>query len=342
MGLCPCRMRRAAMALATVLLAGCNATVDNDDNAWGGDHDADRWYTAGARLEHPAVASDGDSLVEQFDRLVIAVAGTLPTPLDGPDTETDASSVIGMQMYTPEDTSTSLPLPDDRPYAGYVYAGVVRHDTRLDPDALRRHDEQSSVELDVGLVGPSTRVDDLQDEVHGWFNQQKPEGWDNQLDDEPGLVLRAARRWRVDYGESGWGLAYDLSPRVDGALGNIDTHVGVGGVARLGVNLSRALDPTLGDPRSAARRGERPSSVYVFTGVDGRFVAHNLFLDGNTFEDSLSVTEERLVGELELGLGWELGAFRFSWSRHLRSKEFEGQPDSQAYGSFTVSWTPAL
>ena len=345
MGSCPCRKRRAALALAGLLAAaaaGCTATLENDDNAWGGEHDSDRWYTAGARFEHPAVASDDDSLVAAFDRLVLDVAGTLPTPLDGPDRETDASSVIGLQMYTPENTQTTLPLPDDRPYAGYIYAGIVRHDTRLDPDALRRHDEQSSVELDVGVVGPATRMEDIQDEVHGWFDQDKAEGWDNQLDDEPGLVLRATRRWRVDYGESGWGLAYDLSPRVDGALGNIDTHVGAGGVARLGVNLSRALDPALGDPRSSARRQERPASLYLFAGVDGRFVIHNLVLDGNTFEDSLSVDKERLVGETEVGLGFDLGAWRLAWSRHVRSKEFDDQPDDQVYGSITVSWTPTL
>jgi hypothetical protein len=331
-----------AMAGLLAVSAGCTATLDNDDHDWGGDKDTDRWYTAGLRLERPAVASEDDSTLAAFDRLVLDIAGTLPTPLDGPGSEMDASSVIGLQIYTPENIDTPLPLPDDRPYAGWVYAGVVRHDTRLDPDASRRHDEQSSVELDLGLVGPSTRMDDLQTEVHGWFDNEEPQGWDNQLDDEPGLVLRATRRWRVDYGESGSGLAYDLSPRVDGALGNIDTHVGAGGVARLGVNLSRSLDPALGDTRAAGRHPEQPASVYVFAGLDGRFVVHNLFLDGNTFEDSLSVDKERLVGETEFGLGFDLGAWRLAWSRHVRTKEFEDQPEDQAYGSVTVSWTPAL
>jgi hypothetical protein len=332
------------MALAGLLAvsAGCTATLENDDHDWGGDKDSDRWYTAGARFEHPAVASEDDSLHAAFDRLVLEVAGTLPTTLDGPGTEMDASSVLGLQIYTPENTRTTLPVPGDRPYAGWVYFGVVRHDTRLDSDALRRRDEQSSVELDFGLVGPSTHMDDLQTEVHGWFGTDEAEGWDNQLDDEPGVVLRATRRWRLDYGEPGWGLAYDLSPRVDGALGNIDTHVGAGGVARLGVNLSRALDPALGDPRSTARQEERPASLYLFAGVDGRFVAHNLFLDGNTFEDSLSVNEERLVGETQFGLGFDLGAWRLALSRHVRTREFEDQPDDQAFGSITVSWTPAL
>jgi hypothetical protein len=203
----------------------------------------------------------------------------------------------------------------------------------------------TSVELDLGLVGPSTHVDDLQGELHGIFGADEANGWSNQLDDEPGLVLRAARRWRADYEqlEPRSSLAFDLSPRVDGALGNIDTHVGVGGGARLGLNLSRALDPIVGDPsllRPGARGLEPPTSVFLFADLDGRFVIHNLFLHGNTFEDSQSVTTERIVGEGALGVGWEQGPWRVALSKHLRTAEFTDQPDDEVYGSLTVSWTP--
>ena len=39
-------------------------------------------------------------------------------------------------------------------------------------------------------------------------------------------------------------------------------------------------------------------SAYVFAGVDGRAIARNLFLDGNTFEGSRSVNKMNLVGDL--------------------------------------------
>ena len=329
-------MLRAAFAATSLLLAGCTATIDNDDSAFVGDGH-DRWYTAGARFERPAVAEEDGSLAAWLDGLVRDVAGALPLECDDPGVVT-ASGVLGLEMYTPENTSATQPLPDDRPYAGYVYAGVVRRDTRLDPDPLRRRDVQATVELDVGWVGPATHVDDLQTTMHGIFGMEEADGWDNQLDDEPGLVLRGALRRRVGYAETGSGLAFDLVPRVDGALGNIDTHVGLGGLVRAGVNLSRALDPKVGEWPGGE---ERPASVFVFADVDGRCVLHNLFLEGNTFHDSLSVDEELWVGELALGLGWEHGPWRIMWARHERSLEFEDQPEHQGYGSLTVSWTPA-
>jgi hypothetical protein len=274
------------------------------------------------------------------------IAQSLPSAGDGgPYTSSTASSVFGLQMYTPEDTDTSAPVLDDRPYAGWAYVGVLRRDTQLDPDALRRDDVESTFELDLGFVGPAVRMQDIQETAHQIFGGDEAQGWDNQLKDEPGVVLRAARRWRADYDQllPASGLGWDLIPRVDGALGNIDTHVGVGGAGRLGLNLSRALDPIVGDTsrlQPGGRHDEPPASLFLFADLDGRFVIHNLFLDGNTFKDSQSVTEERFVGEAAIGLGWEKGDWRIAYSKHFRSKEFEGQPDDQIYSSLTVAWTP--
>ena len=327
------------MTAALLLLAGCTATIDNDDSGFLGDGN-DRWYTAGARFERPAVAT-GDSPAGLLDELVRDVAGALTLP--GEETGVvSASGVLGLEMYTPENTKVEAPLLDDRPYAGWIYAGVVSRETWLDADPLRRRDSEVAIELDLGWVGPATHLDDLQRSLHSIFGMNEPKGWGNQLDDEPGLVLKGALRHRWGYDELGAGLGWDLVPRVHAALGNIDTHAGLGGGLRLGFNLSRALEPLAGDPLLYGRPdAERPASVFVFADADGRYVAHNLFLDGNTFEDSQSVDAEHFVSELAVGLGWEWGPWRIAWARHERSDEFEGQPEGQGYGSFTVSWTPA-
>jgi lipid A 3-O-deacylase len=40
---------------------------------------------------------------------------------------------------------------------------------------------------------------------------------------------------------------------------------------------------------------------YVFAGAEGRYVAHNIFLDGNTFADSHSVDRRPFVLDIQLG-----------------------------------------
>ena len=78
-----------------------------------------------------------------------------------------------------------------------------------------------------------------------------------------------------------------------------------------------------------------PFGGYVFLGAEGRYVARNIFLDGNTFDDDgPSVSgRRRWVGDIQTGIGAELGAVsdrfylcaqdrtihRTRWSGQIRS-----------------------
>ncbi len=69
-----------------------------------------------------------------------------------------------------------------------------------------------------------------------------------------------------------------------------------------------------------------PFGFYFFVGAQGRAVARNLFLDGNTFEDSRSVDSKALVGDLSGGLSMFWGnAVRLDAVVTYRTEEFEDQ-----------------
>ena len=65
---------------------------------------------------------------------------------------------LGQNMYTPKSITTSTPQPFDRPWAAWLYLGGVAQrakDNRLD-----------TVEIDLGLVGPSALGREVQTEWH--------------------------------------------------------------------------------------------------------------------------------------------------------------------------------
>ena len=71
-----------------------------------------------------------------------------------------------------------------------------------------------------------------------------------------------------------------------------------------------------------------PFGFYFFVGTQGRAVARNLFLDGNTFQDSRSVDSEALVGDLSGGLALFWGdAVRLDTVVTYRTEEFEDQDE---------------
>lgn len=79
--------------------------------------------------------------------------------------------------------------------------------------------------------------------------------------------------------------------------------------------------------------------MHLFASFDGRAVARDIFLDGNTFQDSHSVDKKYLVGDVSLGLGLIHRRWKFSLARVWRSKEYDGQQEPHKFGSVSLSYS---
>ena len=89
------------------------------------------------------------------------------------------------------------------------------------------------------------------------------------------------------------------------------------------------------DPRVAL---DRNFSFFVFGAVDGRAIARDLFLDGNTFRRSRSVNKEYLVADLSAGIGLIAGPWQLTFTKVRRTREFKTQAESfNDFGSITLS-----
>jgi len=198
-------------------------------------------------------------------------------------------------------------------------------------------------EINIGIVGPDSQADDTQKWIHRWrFPEDIPQGWDHQIKNEPGLVLKYARLWRWSPIPGG-GKYFDLLPRAGVELGNVATFGTVGGAARLGYNLPPDFGPQIIDSPSSATGGlshrSNGFSIYTFAGVDGRAVARDITLDGNTFESSAHVEKYNFVDDLSWGVVCQpCRHIEFSYTQITRSKEFYGQVNKDVFGSLDLKF----
>lgn len=256
-----------------------------------------------------------------------------------PDTQKNFGFSVGQQIYNPKDQNADPPDPTDRPYAGWSYVElsfVSKTETRAD-----------IISVQAGIVGPSSGAEKAQTEVHELIEDDVPAGWDHQLEDEPGLNIIYERRHRVAARALGDTLGFDFIPHGGFSLGNVQTYANLGGTARLGFNLPS--DFGVGVARGASvgaspiddldpRVGDRAASLFVFAGADGRAVAQDIFLDGNTWKDSASVDKEHLVADIFAGVGLIAGRWQLTATVVHRTKEFETQPDPWTrFGSVSLS-----
>ena len=243
-----------------------------------------------------------------------------------------AGYVLGHSIFTPDNIAAVTPLPDERPYAAWLYGGVAlvaETDTRLD-----------TWELDLGIIGPSARGEDIQNSFHEFIGVDEANGWDNQLSDEFGYALIYERKWRArwEYQRTGYGI--DITPHLGGSLGNVGTYLNLGVTLRLGNDLSNdfgapRIRPSL--PGSNFFLPHDSFGWYLFAGIDGRAVAYNIFLDGNTDKDSLSVDREPFVGDLQAGLVLTIGPARLAYSYVYRTREYTTQEEPDRFGSISLS-----
>jgi len=316
------------VGLTGTALAGGTVALQFENDILGLD-DSDKHYTNGLALSW---LSRPDQLPGWLDRRVRGHNAWF-----GADTF-HLRLAVGQNLFTPEDIKTTDLVVDDRPYAGWLHGDMTI--VAQDDNSL------TLLEISLGVVGPSAMGREVQDWVHGVIDSPIPQGWDNQLHDEFAVMVGYGRKWRNFGQDQCWtvpglpGLEFDISPQVDMALGNVFTYAATGVSLRLGQGLRGTVTPIRLRPGGTGSLIRGPGKGFawnVFTGIEGRWMIHNIFLDGNTFGSSHSVERIPLVGDF--WVGWDLSWRSLRMAVHYvnRSREFVGQHSSDHFGALTFA-----
>jgi hypothetical protein len=295
----------------------------------------DRHYTNGAQISllSPTLKEDsilGGSLTWLEQNTFLFLRPTRPT-----DNRFEWI-IAGQGIYTPQDHSLINPDPKDRPYAGWLYTGFSWIENR-DDHVL------TSFEVQAGVVGPWALGRQIQNGFHSIFGIGPAHGWNYQLGNEFGFVLTWDRNWRFDH-DLGNGFSWEVIPTVGLAVGDVFTYAQTGGIIRWGKGLKADWGPNLfrpGYPGTAYFDPNRSLSDWGFdfyAGLLGRLVAINVFLDGNTFQNSRHVDKEIPVGDALAGAEiFYRDRLRIGFAAVLRSPEFHQQRGPDAIGAFNAS-----
>ena len=188
----PLRSRHVALCITALLIAHApsgyaessgeiQVFIENDFLAG-----TDRYYSNGLKIGFGAQPEAWPAPVQHWLESVL-------TSLDlGQDKKYEQGFFLGQNIYTPRDIKTSEAQPNDRPWAGWLYAGwVLQH---LDPD--HRAPVLDTLELDVGVIGPPALAKQVQTQWHKLIGAPEPRGWAHQLPAEPGFMVGYLKKWK--------------------------------------------------------------------------------------------------------------------------------------------------
>lgn len=302
--------------------------VENDLFAPGG---GDSNYTSGVRLTYHEVGAPLPKFTRTLDRLVPTFRRTKATSI---------YYSLGHNIYTPEHIGRSAAQPNDRPWAAYLYGAAGMSAVKGN-----RVDE---LEASLGVVGPAALGEQVQKAVHKIVDSPTPHGWRHQLKNEPAVMLSWNRRLPSLYSvelpdilDSTWTLTAE--PNFGATVGNVYTYANAGASFRFTPFEGRFQDAPIKVAPAMPGTGAFivPDGVFAwqfFGGVEGRAVARNIFLDGNTIADSPSVDKKPFVADATLGVSAAYGKARVSYAMVYRTKEFEEQDKDSLFGTVSLGY----
>lgn len=351
---------QACNASDTIRFRGATARLENDLFAG-----TDQNYTSGVAftaVSHDIFGKLNLACLPAAVRLHAALISSLdPGFWADADNPAHAQNVVvkfGQSMFTPRDSTRTDLILDDRPYAGLLYVGMSWNRRKHQPH--NNTEVLDTREMTLGVIGPLALAQPAQDFIHDAIGAERFQGWGNQLRNEPAVQMALDRKFKTYQGEGAIqpGFSADYIRSLGLQLGNIETSGTVGIEGRIGWNIPNdfgtypirpgaenrppsAASIHGGDGKDTTQFSRPRVGVHLFGTLETKLVLHDFSLDGNLFESSHSVTRMPWLAQAAIGLSAQSPVaghgVKLAVMRVWRTREFEEQGSSHAYGSVTLS-----
>ncbi|WP_076584948.1 lipid A deacylase LpxR family protein [Vibrio ostreicida] len=250
---------------------------------------------------------------------------------------------LGHKMYTPSEIDASIPLINERPYAGYLHTEF---------NYISLHPQQAQrINLTLGSVGERSLAEEAQDIVHGIIGSDEPNGWAYQVDDKfVGSIgyLSHFALWRdVLAANTDW----EISNISELNAGNFRSDISTGFMFRWGVDLAGNMGAANIDnenPFRAGMLGASKTGWFIFAGLEARYRFNDITIEGdrsgvndyairNGQSPSIyDVTLENQQASAVTGFAWYNAYFGATLTATAKTPDYEEAKES-IYGTGSLS-----
>lgn len=325
--------RARFMGSIVLALSPLAAQADVFNVAWDNDlfTGQDKGYTNGVRLSYLTDSAEQDSGASgAFARSVKHGLSWLPG-IGNQGDEHALTLSLRQLMVTPADITNPEPQLDDIPYAGHLsLSGTL---WRWNADSITGYGAH------IGIVGPDSGAESVQEWVHKVTGSERPAGWDNQLGTDIVGGVQLAHGQKLGH----WGQPGQIEQRValvgSALLSSFRTTATTGLIWHLGRNLPMNFVPdyagassTIALPGSFNDSGSG-WSVFVGLGVD--YVAYS-YLEDNS--DPYRFKESPVLGQIGLGATWQWDRLQAAMIFRATTGEEQRNKDNFSFGTLSLSW----
>lgn len=236
----------------------------------------------------------------------------------------------GQKMYNPISGYRPDPATQDRPFAGYLYAGG-------NVNFFFKNESILSAGLELGTVGPDALGKDAQELLHNIVGFYEIDGWQYQISNEAAVNVSAQYTQLLHRSAKN---DIDLSFEGYGNLGTTFSGAGAGMLFRAGrINQlfnSASTHSIISNQAKTKKLVDREFFFYARPQLN--FVAYDATIQGSMFNHNSPVTfgKKPFVFAQQLGFNYSTPRFTFDYSVLFKSKEIKSSAKAHQYGTIAM------
>lgn len=241
---------------------------------------------------------------------------------------------IGQKIYTPNSASTPDPLQQDRPYAGYSYVSY---------SALHFHKKNYAYKtyLDIGILGPNSKAQQLQGFIHDIYGFERPEGWDYQIKNALGLNANIEFIKPFSNKQSN---VLDFTSVTSLKVGTVFTEITTSIYARLNLftsPLNLFSNSILFQSNLNSDRKNQKNELFIYIKPQIGYATYNATIQGSIFTKNNPVTYalKPFLYEFEIGIKCSIKNFDFEYYiNKYQKKNKEMLVNFNTYGAIKLAY----
>ncbi|RZK20466.1 MAG: lipid A deacylase LpxR family protein [Pedobacter sp.] len=236
---------------------------------------------------------------------------------------------VGQKMYTPYWGQVAKKEDQDRPFAGYLYAGGAY-------SIFYKNEGVLKTSVEIGTVGPNSLAQDAQKFLHKTVGFYTPAGWDYQIKNE--LAVNLATSYSKLLVRSNDQIV-DLSGQGYVNLGTTFSGLGVSILFRAGrlnqLFNSAYHNAVIGNSKTASLN---KFEFFFYAKPQLNVVAYDATIQGSLFNDDSPLTfgVKPIVFEQQFGVNYSSKRFTADFNIIFKSKEVKSIAKAQNYGGLSL------
>ena len=242
---------------------------------------------------------------------------------------------IGHEMYTPYRAAVENINQHDRPFAGYLYAS-------FDINRIYKNNQNLSTSIQIGVLGPASYAEELQDLIHNIYGFKKAVGWEHQIKNAFALNINAKYIKHLVKSNSNY---FDISWVNAGKIGTIYNTISSGFYGRIGFKPLQKLANSIAFNTSINNTNTnyvREVESFIYIKPMLRYAFYDATIQGSFLNKNSAVTKALipLVFDIELGLRFTANRFNFGYSFHYNTNKSKGlrYNNGNKYGTIIVNY----